>query len=261
MRLFLITLILLSGFILPAARAQELPAYAPAHYISNGDTLPYQILLPQNFDPEQTYPLVLFLHGAGERGKDNAAQLAHGSSLFLRTDIRNNYPAVVVFPQCPKESYWSNVVIKHNDQGREFMFQTEGEPTTAMQLLQGLLQELISKPYIDKQRLYAGGLSMGGMGTLELLRREPNKFAAAFAICGADTTANAQKYRNVPLWLFHGAKDDVVSPEYSKKMADKLEEIGARNIKLTIYPEANHNSWDNAFAETNLLSWLFSKKK
>lgn len=233
----------------------------PELYISKGDTLPYRILLPQNFDPEQQYPLVLFLHGSGERGRDNTAQLTHGSSLFFKTDIRNDYPAVVVFPQCPPESSWTSAVIEHKDNSREIHFQTEGEPTAAMRLLQGLLNELKERSYIDKKRLYVGGLSMGGMGTLELLRREPNLFAGAFAICGGDTIANAKKYKNVPLWLFHGLKDDVVPPTLSTSLADHLEEIGAKNIKLTIYPEAKHNSWENAFADPQLLPWLFSKKK
>ncbi|WP_224996019.1 alpha/beta hydrolase-fold protein, partial [Cesiribacter sp. SM1] len=235
--------------------AQEVPVYVPELYISKGDTLPYRILLPQNFDPEQQYPLVLFLHGSGERGNDNTAQLTHGSNLFFRTDIRNDFPAVVVFPQCPAESSWTSAVITNNGNNREFQFQTEGEPTAAMQLLQGLLHELRDRSYIDKQRLYVGGLSMGAMGTLELLRREPGKFAAAFAICGGDNPANARKYKNVPLWLFHGSKDDVVPHSFSTTLADKLEEIGARNIKLTIYPEVKHNSWDKALADPQLLPW------
>ena len=241
--------------------AQEAPAYKPAFFISEGDTLPYRILFPQNFDPEKKYPLMLVLHGAGERGKDNAAQLTHGSNLFLKENVRRDFPAIVVFPQCPKNSFWSNVEVDRSSTPLTFNFQKEGEPTAAMKLLQGLAKELSSRAYINEQQLYVGGLSMGGMGTLELLRREPGMFAAAFAICGGDHVANAQKYKNVPLWLFHGSKDDVVPASYSENLAEKLEEIGAKNIKLTLYPDVKHNSWENAFAEPQLLPWLFSKKK
>jgi predicted peptidase len=241
--------------------AQELPEYEAQLFVQEEDTLPYRILLPQNFDPEQEYPLLLVLHGAGERGKDNEAQLTHGSKLFLQEKLRRDYPAVVVFPQCPKHSYWSNVTVKRDTLPLGLRFHTDGEPTEAMNLLLGLLQDLKERPYIDKKKLYVGGLSMGGMGTLELLRREPNTFAAAFAICGGDDIQNAKKYRRVPLWLFHGVKDDVVPVQLSQSLADQLEKIGAKNIKLTLYPEVKHNSWDNAFAEPNLLPWLFSKKK
>lgn len=241
--------------------AQKAPAYSPELYISKGDTLPYQILLPQNFDPDTKYPLLLILHGAGERGNDNYAQLTHGSKLFLQPEVRKEYPAIVVFPQCPKGNFWSNVEVERNTWPLEFKFQTGGEPTSAMKLLQGLLHELADLPYVNKKQLYVGGLSMGGMGTLELLRREPKMFAAAFAICGGDTIANAEKYKHVPLWLFHGAKDDVVPVNLSVSLADQLEKVSAKNIKLTLYPEVKHNSWDKAFADTQLLPWLFSKKK
>src|SRR5690606_39835255 len=97
-----------------AINAQDLNKYERSTFISKGDTLPYRILFPQNFDPAKKYPLVLFLHGSGERGNNNEAQLIHGGKLFLKDEIRNNFPAIVVFPQCPKESYWSNVEIKTN---------------------------------------------------------------------------------------------------------------------------------------------------
>lgn len=240
---------------------QEATAYQPVQFIQKGDTLPYKILYPENFDPKQEYPLLLVLHGAGERGRDNMAQLTHGSMLFLKDEVRKNYPAIVVFPQCPPESYWSNVVVDRDARPLQFKFQTSGEPTSAMKLLLGLLSELKDRDYVDKNRIYVGGLSMGGMGTLELLRREPKTFAAAFSICGGDNLENARKYRGVPLWLFHGTKDDVVPVSFSQSLADHLEKIGAKNIKLTLYPDVKHNSWNRAFAETNLMPWLFSKKK
>jgi len=241
-----------------AINAQDLNKYERSTFISKGDTLPYRILFPQNFDPAKKYPLVLFLHGSGERGNNNEAQLIHGGKLFLKDEIRNNFPAIVVFPQCPKESYWSNVEIKTNDAGvREFHFQHKGKPTQAMDLLLGLTKRLSDKPFVDKSRIYLGGLSMGGMGTFELLRRKPKLFAAAFSICGGDNPKNVKKYKHVPLWIFHGVKDDIVPPESSEIVVNALREKGA-DVKFTLYPDANHNSWDSTFAEPDLIPWLFS---
>jgi predicted peptidase len=129
-----------------------------------------------------------------------------------------------------------------------------------MHALLGLVDNFLAKPYANKKQVYIGGLSMGGMGTYEMLRRKPRKFAAAFAICGGDNLANVNKYKKVPLWIFHGGKDDVVDPKFSKEIADQLKIIG-KEVKYTHYPEANHNSWDAAFAEPTLLPWLFSHKK
>lgn len=246
--------------LLSAAKAQEVVAYKAVLHVSGNDTLPYRILYPPNFDSSRQYPLVLFLHGAGERGNDNLAQLMHGSRLFARKDVRERFPAVVLFPQCPAESFWSNVKATRDTMPYNFDFQTGGPPTAAMRLLLELLNEHKKKPYIDQRRLYVGGLSMGGMGTLELLRRRPDTFAAAFAICGGDNPENASKYANVSTWIFHGEADPVVPARYSIAMAGELRKLEA-DVKLTTYPGVGHSSWEQAFAEPDLLPWLFSRQK
>jgi predicted peptidase len=247
------------GFI--SLNAQTKSDFVKTAFVMNGDTLPVRILYPENFDPSKKYPLMLFLHGRGESGNDNEKQLIHGSKMFLNPAFRKQSPAVVIFPQCSNDSYWANVNIVNNEKGkRSFDFQKGGKPTIAMKLLLAYLDELEDLNYLDHNRFYLGGLSMGGMGTYELLRREPKAFAAAFAICGGDNIKNVKKYRKVPLWLFHGEKDDVVDPQFTKNIAQELQKRGA-DYKLTIYPNANHNSWDAAFAEKDLLPWLFSYKK
>jgi predicted peptidase len=241
--------------------AQEFKEFVKGNYIHKSDTINYRVLFPQNFDPAKKYPVVFFLHGSGERGNDNAAQLTHGASLFLQPQVRNNFPAIVIFPQCAKEQYWANCTSSTDSAGnRHFVFIKGGKPTKAMHALLGMIDNFLDKPYADKNQLYIGGLSMGGMGTYEVLRRKPKMFAAAFAICGGDNLANVNKYRKVPLWIFHGGKDNVVAPHHSKEIADQLRIFG-KEVRYNLYPEAGHNSWDNAFAEPELLPWLFSHKK
>lgn len=164
--------------------AQDISAYEKHWYISGNDTLPYRVLLPKNYSPAKKYPLLLFLHGAGERGNDNELQLVHGAKLFLREDVRENYPAIIVFPQCPFNSFWSNVQFKMNEQTgrRDFYFPAEGPPSTAMRVLLELVRALPGKYKLKDKQVYVGGLSMGGMGTFEIVRRSPGVFAAAFPI-------------------------------------------------------------------------------
>lgn len=241
--------------------AQDFKQFEKAAFVKGKDSIGYRILYPEHFDAAQQYPLVFFLHGRGESGSDNEKQLINGAKLFLKPEIRKQFPAIVIFPQCAEDSYWANVKIKEEANGkRNFVFVKGGKPTKAMKALLGLLNEQLKKSYVDKHRVYAGGLSMGGMGTYELLRRKPKVFAAAFAICGGDNLENVDRYKKVPLWIFQGGKDDVVNPAYSTAIANQLKIVG-KEVKFTLYPDANHNSWDAAFAEPELLTWLFGHQK
>jgi len=256
---FLSTGILLLCII--GSNAQDFKKYDSGNYVHKKDSIYYRILFPENFDAKQKYPIVFFLHGSGERGNDNAAQLRNGGKLFLKETVRKDFPAIVVFPQCSSDSFWANVDFKSTDPAkRGFNFSTGGKPTKAMHALMGMIDNLLDKPYVDKKSVYVGGLSMGGMGTFELLRRKRKTFAAAFAICGGDNIANVQKYKKTPLWIFHGEKDDVVPVGLSTAIADQLKVLDV-DPKITLYPNDNHNSWDSAFAEPELLPWLFSHHK
>jgi predicted peptidase len=243
--------------------AQDLKLYEKYWFTHKGDTMPYRVLLPENYDASKNYPLIYFLHGAGERGSDNETQLTHGAKLFLKEDLRKSFPAIVVFPQCARESFWSNVQFKYDSAANhwDFHFLEGGDATKAMSLAQLLLKDLMKKYPIDKKQVYVGGLSMGGMGTFEILRRNPKTFAAAFPICGGAAPATAEKIKNIPLWVFHGGKDNVVPIAYSENMVNALKQLNAPSVKFTVYPEAGHNSWDSAFAEPDLMSWLFTHKK
>ncbi|MES2848632.1 MAG: dienelactone hydrolase family protein [Bacteroidota bacterium] len=253
--------ILFCSMIAITGKAQDRSLFLKKEFIYKEDTMPYRILLPLNYNSSKNYPLILFLHGSGERGNDNEKQLVHGSNLFLRDSIRQNYTAFVVFPQCSEFGYWSNVFRVENETGRKrFTYRADGEPTPDMALLQELLKSILKTYPIDKKQVYVGGLSMGGMGTFEIVRRNPKIFAAAFPICGGAEPSTASAMKKVHWWIFHGGKDDVVIPAFSEEIVEALKKKKA-DVKFTLYPEANHNSWDNAFAEPGLLPWLFSQHK
>lgn len=221
--------------------------------------LPYRILYPEQYDASKKYPLIVFLHGAGERGHDNEAQLTHGANFFLEN--RAKFPAIVIAPQCPEDGFWANVDVKTVNGKWIFAFGKTDVPTPAMQLAMGLVKEWLSSGKVDKQQVYIGGLSMGGMGTFEMLWRMPNVFAAAFPICGGGDVTKAKKYaKHTAVWVFHGAKDNVVPVKRSQEMVQALQAAKAV-VLYTEYPEANHNSWDNAFREPELMPWLFLHKR
>ncbi|SFU30833.1 Putative esterase [Pustulibacterium marinum] len=247
-------------FLFAFGSLQAQDTFEPKQYISGKDTLKYQILYPENFSETQTYPVVLFLHGAGERGNDNKAQLTHGSSLFLSDSVRTKYPAIVIFPQCPKEDYWANVDVDRSSYPLKLDFKDGEEPTTALKLVTKLMEETIQQEYVQKDQVYIMGLSMGGMGTFEMIFRNPNMFAAAIPICGGAHPNTAKAYADhLPIWVFHGAKDDVVDPKYSLQMVSAILKDGGFP-QYTLYEDANHNSWDATFHQPKLLSWLFSNK-
>jgi predicted peptidase len=243
-------------------KGQDTSLYEKHYFIQGTDTMPYRVLLPVNYNQHKKYPLILFLHGAGERGNDNIKQLVHGADLFLKDSIRKNYPAIVVFPQCASESFWSNISYHYDSVAKKGIieFREGGEPTRAMKLLMNLFTQLENNYALDKARLYVGGLSMGGMGTFELTRRIPDTFASAFAICGGADTATAKKISNTAWRIFHGLKDNVVDPRFSIDMAAALKANGAE-VLLKLYPDDGHNSWDDAFKEPDFFSWMFSHKQ
>lgn len=256
-KIFLAIFLLWAGI----SHTQDFSMYQKFWFMQNGDTLPYRILLPENFDTNKEYPLILFLHGRGESGNNNESQLANGGALFLKEANRKNYPAIVVFPQNAKNSYWSNVQTVANDKGRRsFYFVHSGEASPSMKMVMSLMDNLFKQYKIKRDQVYVMGLSMGGMGTFEVVNRMPNTFAAAVPICGGANTTTAKNLKNTAWWVFHGGKDDVVLPQFSENMVKAMKKNNV-NVKFTLYPEANHNSWDAAFSEPNLLKWLFSQRR
>lgn len=241
--------------------AQHENLYSKEYFINQSDTLQYRIMMPKDFDDSKQYPIILFLHGAGERGSDNKAQLVHGSKLFASEENREKFSAIVIFPQCSKNSYWANAKVDRSTKPIRLEFPLNIEPTKPLKLVMQLMDEISSKPYVDKNKIYIGGLSMGGMGTFEMVYRKPRFFAAAISICGAGNPEATKVYaKTTPFWVFHGANDDVVNPLSSVNMVEGILKNGGKP-NFTLYAKDNHNSWDSTFAEPELLPWLFSNIK
>jgi predicted peptidase len=247
------------GLLKPADSA--LKAYERKEFVHNGNVLPYRVLYPENYDRSKKYPLLLFLHGAGERGSDNEKQLVHGSTLFLNESNRKSFPAIVVLPQCPQDSYWASVNIDRSIQPYKINLDYSSAPQWPLVAANELVKKMIQEEGVDKSKVYVAGLSMGGMGTFESVYRYPELYAAALPICGGgDATRYDKRVKNTAFWIFHGTDDAVVDVKLSREMLDKLKALKVES-KYTEYPGVNHNSWDNAFAEPEFLSWMLKHKR
>ncbi len=244
------------------ATAQDVSLFQSRVFEHSQGVLPYRVLFPADYEAGKKFPLVLVLHGAGERGSDNEKQLTHGAKLFLREDVRTEYPAIVIFPQCPAGEYWSSVQIDRSKMPYPMEFDYEKFPARwPLVAAMALVEDFKRKEKVDANRVYITGLSMGGMGTFEAVYRYPKMFAAALPICGGgDALHYGKQIKKIPFWVFHGDQDGVVDVKQSREMVTRLKELKV-NVKYTEYPGVNHNSWDNAFAEPEYLSWMFSWKK
>jgi len=205
----------------------------------------YLLFLPQGYvaKSEKRWPLILFLHGAGERGTNIWKVATHGPPKNVAE--HPEFPFIVVSPQCPEGERWSNDVLL------------------------GLLDDVTKHYSVDLARVYLTGLSMGGYGTWDLGLAYPEKFAAIAPICGGGqkitallaSREKAQALRTLGVWAFHGAKDPVVPLEESQRMVDALKKIGVQEVKFTVYPEAGHNSWEEAYNDPQLYTWLLQHKR
>ena len=238
--------------------SQDLELFEKDVFVFENDTLNYRILKPLDYDSSKKYPLHLVLHGSGERGNDNVSQLIHGGNLFLKKENREEYKSWVIFPQCSKNDRWPSILKDQWDKNFE---NKTIKPNKSLGLVLKLMDKFIEKKQVDKQRIYVSGLSMGGMGTFEMLFRRPDMFAAATPICGNGITQLAKSYATkVPVWIFHGSDDKVVSPKHSLNMAKAIIEAGG-SPKMTLYENVRHGSWNNAFEEKDFLKWIHSKSK
>jgi predicted peptidase len=213
--------------------------------VTSEQTLDYLLFLPKDYDPTRTegWPMILFLHGAGERGADLARVKVHGPPKLARQDP--DFPFIVVSPQCPNGRIWDNSTLL------------------------GLLDDVAATHTVDTNWVYLTGLSMGGFGTWSLGLTSPERFAAIAPICGGGTPLSTRlsderrkaDVRNLPIWAFHGAKDPVVPLEESQRMVAAVEGVGGTRIKLTVYPEAGHDSWTETYNNPELFEWFLEQQR
>ena len=228
-------------------------------FITKTDSLPYRILYPKNFDTTKEYPVVFFLHGGGERGNDNELQLTNFAMYFASDSIRSIHEFIAILPQCAKGDYWGTVNRKEIPGGLEFDFLPYEKQGKSGESFVKLVHELKRKPYINKEKLYLTGMSMGGIGTVDILYRNPDLFKAALVICGGGNPNYVQNFATkVPIWFFHGDKDTIVKTDYALQLIAAIRKAGG-DPKLTIYEGVGHNSWDFVPKEKGILDWLLSK--
>lgn len=216
--------------------------------------LPYRLMKPAAVEAGKTYPLVVFLHGAGERGDNNQAQLMHGVGDFASAANRAKYPCYLIAPQCPTRRRWVEV---------DWSAKTHRMPARASEpggMVLTVLDQLCKEFPIDRSRIYLTGLSMGGYGTWDLLARKPELFAAGVPICGGGDEKQAARLVKMPIWAFHGDKDTAVRPERSRNMIAAIKKAGG-NPKYTEYAGVGHNSWTQTYRDPELFAWLFVQKK
>jgi len=233
--------VLLAGFILACATTRpgrSVAVLVPHRYtgkITKTVDIQYYVFLPKTYEKnKQRWPLMLFLHGAGERGSDLKLVKKHGPPRIA--EEKGDFPFVLVVPQCPDNAWWSS------------------------EILAALLDRVISDFRIDKDRVVVTGLSMGGFGTWDLGIEYQDRFAALAPICGGGNPVKAAQMKDIPVWAFHGNKDPVVPLVRSQEMVDALTRSGG-NVRLTVYPEAGHDSWTETYANPELYEWLLAQKR
>ena len=205
----------------------------------------YLLYLPEDYKakPDAKWPLLLFLHGAGERGDNLERVKVHGPPKLIAAG--KHFPFIVISPQCPRGQVWNNEVLS------------------------ALLDDLIKKHRVDTTRIYLTGLSMGGYGSWSLGIEQCDRFAAIAPICGGGdfikmynaAGAKGKALRTLGVWAFHGGKDNVVKPAESERMIAALKKFGHPNPKLTVYPEARHDSWTKTYDNPKLYDWFFKHRR
>ena len=199
----------------------------------------YLLFLPESYaqSTNQKFPLILFLHGAGERGSDLDSVKRHGIPKIVETNP--DFPFIAVSPQCPEDSWW----------------------TSELHTINGLIEEVVEKYQVDTSRIYLTGLSMGGFGTWSLASMYPERFAAIAPVCGGGEVRQIlRSLVEMPIWTFHGQKDDVIPFSRSEEIVTALKKHGS-SIKFTIYPEAGHDSWTKTYDNPELYKWFLKHSR
>lgn len=214
----------------PSQQPAKLDAQVPVE-------LDYLLYLPEGYEEKESWPLVVFLHGAGERGDDLQLVKKHGPPKLIAGG--KEFPFLVVSPQCPSDQWW---------------------PWKPMELT-ALIDDIVKRYKVDEDRIYLTGLSMGGFGTWTLAAYTPERFAAIIPICGgSEVYTTARRLGKMPIWVFHGAKDPVVPLARSETLVDALKRVNDQ-VKFTVYPEAGHDAWSETYDNPQLYQWMLKQKR
>ncbi len=254
--------VLLAGFVLAGGSAFAAddkpdvlcPKSACVFTNSAGKTLNYRQYVPKDLKDGEKVPLVLFLHGAGERGDDNKGQLRHAVADLLAYGERSGKKFILIAPQCPQGKKW--VDVSWAADAHTLPVLPSEQLGLVLEVLKGKLKELP----IDAQRVYVTGLSMGGFGTWDIICREPELFAAAMPICGGGDVSCVEKIKNLPIRTFHGDMDTAVPVGRSQTMVEALKKAGGK-CSYTEFPGAGHDVWTRVYKDDAVLNWLFDQHR
>jgi len=234
-----ISLIQIFLFTVPLIYAQH-PKKYKSYQEQNFQSMRYGFYKPPGYDEKKSYPLVVYLHGS----RDTVSR----DMVWYQASFQSENPCFVLTPKC-----------ENPDQGWGNTWQ-DGHTTATSKTLK-LVDSLVTKYNIDRNRLYIYGISMGGFGVFSVLSKEQGKFAAGYAVCGGSDTKAANQLLEIPLWIFHGTDDDVVPAYLSRDIYKEIIRLGGKNVRYTEYPGVKHNSWENVSKEKSLHTWLFAQRK
>ncbi len=220
----------------------------------DGRTVTYRLLKPAKIEAGKKYPVVLSLHGAGERGDDNQKQLLYFPLQMADAKHQAEFPCFLIAPQCPKNQLWSNAKWSSK------ISEPQGESTQPMQDAIAILKQVLEDYPADPNRVYLTGLSMGGYGSWDLATRHPEWFAAVVPICGGGDERLAKQLVDVPVWAVHGDADSAVPVERSQNMIAAIRKAGG-SPKYTELPGVGHNSWTPAYRDLGVIQWMFAQEK
>lgn len=229
-------LFLFTSHVALAQLSAKYPGYEEKHFQS----LRYGLFKPAGYDPKKSYPLVVYLHGSRDTVSRDIA--------WYEDAIQKDNPVFVLTPKC-----------ENPDQGWGNTWEQGHSSATALTLK--LVDELVKKYNIDTKRLYLFGISMGGFGVFSIVAKEKGKFAAAYAICGGSNAKAASQLIDTPLWIFHGAADDIVPVYLSRDVYNEMIKLGGKKVRYTEYPGVKHNSWENAAREKELIPWVLKQRR
>ncbi len=222
---------------------------------ATGASLPYRLARPTDPKPGTRFPLVIVLHGAGERGTDNEKHIRSIVPTYLSAENRTRFPCFLLAPQCPLDAKWTGVVWQEDPHAPQTL-----APTYPTRLLIALIEKLAGELPVDRDRIYVTGISMGGSGAWDLVTRRPELFGGAVILCGGADEAVGHRAAAVPVWCFQGAKDDVVRPSLSRNMIAAIERAGGRP-RYTELPEAGHTIADEVYRDPAVVAWMFAQRR